>query len=168
MENRLCNKQQGFILCLLPESAGIKIGLLIKTFQMGPVSSCNIFREKPQRKWDQSVRAWQITPFVLNGISKTSSHGRESNAPSKHSTTVQIFVLFKYWFPYPLQVQRQKQPRDMTSHGAGVWISFYQTSLRSAAWRSHWRKHHRPPWERKEPDTQLDFPSLYCNSIRET
>lgn len=153
MEKRLHNKQQDLILLLLPKSARIKIGLLIKTFQTGP-SGAAIFLEK--NRGERNTGARQIAQFVLNSISKDIS--------ASHSCRWSAVDLF----PYPLQVQRQKQPPDMTSRGAGVWLSFYKTGLRSAAWWSHWRKHHRPPWEGKEQNTQLDSPSLYCKSTRET
>lgn len=71
---------------------------------------------------------------------------------------------------YRLQVQRQKQPLNTTFHGVGVWLPFCQTGLRSAAWRSCWRKRRRPPWdsERERWSTQLHGYSLYRNSIRAT
>lgn len=47
---------------------------------------------------------------------------------------------------YQLQVQPQKLRLSRTSLPAAVWPPFCQTGPQSAAWRSHWTKHLRPPW----------------------
>lgn len=71
--------------------------------------------------WGRTARSGcRCTPCLHTGAKTHRRHSAAFSAPRASSRN-------------PLQVQRQKQPQDMTSHGAGVWISFYQTSLRSAA-----------------------------------